>query len=686
MQSTWLSFCALGATLFLVAACGGGGGGGGFTPPPQSSDSGPAAQIFVAGSVAGAAGTYQFFGQGADPDCTALTYAWDLDGDGATDDSTLQSPSFSYPTPGVRAVRLVVTDAAGDTAEATCVVAVGPPAAPLAPAVQVRCQALLGEEDMQALFVAEAADVTPGSSIADYNWDFDGDGTVDLTTLTRTVTRTIAGPGQVTVTCRVDSTGGSSSTASLTLFLCDDTSMPDLGPGLQVERDDNAVNTFTTGGTADFIALGADVDGGTLTSIAWDTNDDSVFTDASGRTITSLAWPGPGGSAYRVRARATDDDGKTSLALETVSIVAGPGIERFPSARARAMTVLGSIGTPIQFVGDASDPDGNIDTTTWDLDNDGEFDDGSSLTPTFTYTERGVYTPTLRVEDDTGNVSYAYMTLVVECCTGGGGSPPAGGYWWYDCDDKVIGHGASVFCPLGPPAVLIPPAAGPTQAGVVNCNGKMGIGGDPLCFEIELFNPDGTPAFPPTNPPPPIGANPLGFGIDSTAIDGPPRTVDYTISIRLREPGVRVQILKCLVSVVHEVWTCNFPLPFAQPPDFVGELTIAPGPGASDPKVALMPEIVAIELVNAEQTPQWNSSQVPPGGSAPAGWIGQTSGDGVSFLLDDDVVGDPIVAGQPFSTTPFQIQINSGPPQQAQVRFLDAAGNIVAREPASHGP
>ena len=36
----------------------------------------------------------------SDPEGQALTYAWDLDGDGAYDDSTAAAPSFTYPTRG----------------------------------------------------------------------------------------------------------------------------------------------------------------------------------------------------------------------------------------------------------------------------------------------------------------------------------------------------------------------------------------------------------------------------------------------------------------------------------------------------------------------------------------------------------------------------------------------------------
>jgi PKD repeat protein len=55
--------------------------------------------------------TVNFDGSGSsDPDGDAITYAWDLDGDGAYDDSTAQKPSFTYNTAGTYTVRLRVTD------------------------------------------------------------------------------------------------------------------------------------------------------------------------------------------------------------------------------------------------------------------------------------------------------------------------------------------------------------------------------------------------------------------------------------------------------------------------------------------------------------------------------------------------------------------------------------------------
>ena len=49
----------------------------------------------------------------SDPDGTIASYAWDLDGDGAYDDSSAQNPSFTYTTAATYTVRLQVTDNLG---------------------------------------------------------------------------------------------------------------------------------------------------------------------------------------------------------------------------------------------------------------------------------------------------------------------------------------------------------------------------------------------------------------------------------------------------------------------------------------------------------------------------------------------------------------------------------------------
>ena len=80
---------------------------GGRNNPPQA--------VASANPTSGPAPlTVQFTGSGSsDPDGDALTYSWDLNGDGNYGDSTAANPSFTYTTAGTYQVTLTVTDARG---------------------------------------------------------------------------------------------------------------------------------------------------------------------------------------------------------------------------------------------------------------------------------------------------------------------------------------------------------------------------------------------------------------------------------------------------------------------------------------------------------------------------------------------------------------------------------------------
>ena len=54
-----------------------------------------------------------------------LSYAWDLDGDGAFDDSAEPRPTYTYDNPGRYTARLKVTDGFGESAAGSVVVEAG---------------------------------------------------------------------------------------------------------------------------------------------------------------------------------------------------------------------------------------------------------------------------------------------------------------------------------------------------------------------------------------------------------------------------------------------------------------------------------------------------------------------------------------------------------------------------------
>jgi PKD repeat protein len=76
--------------------------------------------------------TVAFSGSGSsDPDGDALTYAWDLDGDGAFDDAASVTTSFTYTQPGSYVATLRVSDPSGATGTSSVTISAGntPPTA-----------------------------------------------------------------------------------------------------------------------------------------------------------------------------------------------------------------------------------------------------------------------------------------------------------------------------------------------------------------------------------------------------------------------------------------------------------------------------------------------------------------------------------------------------------------------------
>ena len=93
----------------------------------------PPIAVATANPTSGAAPlTVAFDGTASnDPDGDALTYAWDLDGDGAFDDAAAATASFTYTQPGTYTATLRVTDPSGATGTSSVTISAGntPPTA-----------------------------------------------------------------------------------------------------------------------------------------------------------------------------------------------------------------------------------------------------------------------------------------------------------------------------------------------------------------------------------------------------------------------------------------------------------------------------------------------------------------------------------------------------------------------------
>jgi glucose/arabinose dehydrogenase len=109
--------------------------------------------------------TVQFNGSGSsDPDGDALSYSWDLNGDGTYGDSTAANPSFTYTTAGTYPVTLRVTDARGaSSVSAPVTITVGAGNTPPTPVIDTPTSSLTWAVGDTINFSGHATDTQDGT-------------------------------------------------------------------------------------------------------------------------------------------------------------------------------------------------------------------------------------------------------------------------------------------------------------------------------------------------------------------------------------------------------------------------------------------------------------------------------------------------------------------------------------------
>jgi PKD repeat protein len=139
-------------------------------------------------------------------------------------------------------------------------------------------------------------------------------------------------------------------------------------------------------GSADDAALPPD-------GFDWDLNGDNDFPDAEAGVV-EFAFGSPGDKT--VRLRVTDANGTSSIATRTVHVNHPPAADFVPSPRSPLAAEA------VDFTSISTDPEGPIASEAWDLDGDGQFDDGRGKTVSRSFGEPGRHTVGLRVTDAQG--------------------------------------------------------------------------------------------------------------------------------------------------------------------------------------------------------------------------------------------------------------------------------------------
>jgi PKD repeat protein len=320
----------------------------------------------------------------SDPDGGPISYAWDIDGDGF-DDGSDATEQFSFPSPGTRTITVRVTDADGGTATAEDTVTVVGNSPPTA---VIDCSPnQINQGDPVTCTSAGSSD--PDGGNLRYEWQVDGGA---FSEGGPTFSPPNLGPGSHTITLRVTDAANATATASdsvsvnarpvARISFADAT--PESGQNPQVPLVGHQVN---------FSGQGSNDTGGSIVAYAWDVDGDGFddgsavneqfsFSDAGTKTVTLRVVDNNG---------ATDEETVT-FRVNTPPVAGGIFISpEFPIKN-----------QPIQFTSTAGDPDGDALSYAWDLDNDGQFDDSTSPSPTTSFATAGEKTVGLRVTDAGG--------------------------------------------------------------------------------------------------------------------------------------------------------------------------------------------------------------------------------------------------------------------------------------------
>ena len=230
-----------------------------FSFSPSSSNQAPVADAQADPVSGNRPVTVRFDGSASsDPDAgDVLTHEWDLDGDGAFDDSTEERPSFNYTAGGSYQAALRVTDTAGATATDTVTidVASGPAASIDTPAATTTWKA--GDE---ISFTGSAADEEDGALPASaLDWsvvlrDCEGDSCHEheLGSFQNTAGATVTAPDHAApgdIVFRLEATDSSGQTSTDTLALAPQTTAVTLNAtpaGAKLSLNDVAQTTPVT--------------------------------------------------------------------------------------------------------------------------------------------------------------------------------------------------------------------------------------------------------------------------------------------------------------------------------------------------------------------------------------------------------------------------------------------------------
>jgi PKD repeat protein len=257
--------------------------------------------------------TIRLFSTSTDPDGTSdpLTYAWDLDNDGAFDDSASPTPTVpAGSTAGPKTIKLRVTDSGGLRHDATRTIDIQVSR----PKGSFNWRPSTPLPGQQVTFTSTSGPSAADRTITKVEWDFSWNGTTFKTdAVGGTANHAFDSPGAKSVAMKVTETGSTGGGFAIV----SDRVVVNAPPNANFSMSDE---NPTAGVPVTLSSTSADPDG-PLASQQWDLDGDGQFDDASSPVVfATFNQPG----SYALRLRVSDSNGATSTAVKNVTVRSPP--------------------------------------------------------------------------------------------------------------------------------------------------------------------------------------------------------------------------------------------------------------------------------------------------------------------------------------------------------------------------
>lgn len=262
------------------------------------------------------------------------------------------------------------------------------------------CNPKTGNTPLTVLYRSKSE--SSGTSVVNYAWDFDGNGTFDTSdSVANDYTRTWTTAGTIVSKLQVTNNLGQTATDTCTVKVGGNSpaAVADVSPS-------NGPVPLNVG----FSCIGSDSDG-SIAKYEWDFDGNGSYdysSTSSGTTTHTYSAIGTNVAVCRV----TDNAGLTGTARTTTTTIR-PAVAGSPTVTGFASPSSGNAPLLVNFSGSAVD-DGTIKLWEWDFDGDGTYDFSSptSATASFTYTKAGVFAPALRVTDNDNKVGIDSVEVI----------------------------------------------------------------------------------------------------------------------------------------------------------------------------------------------------------------------------------------------------------------------------------